>query len=159
MHQEIRGLELTRRAWLVDAVHDPHVRIVTQLTALRGIGEISAWLYATEFFSWRAFRNRREVAALAGLAPTTRASGDAAREHGISKAGNVRVRALAIELAWSWVRRQPESALTQWFQRRFAKGGPRQRRIGIVAVARKLLIALWRYLDAGLVPEGAQMKA
>jgi len=159
VHREIRELEQVRRAWLVDDAHDPTVRIVTQLTALRGIGEISAWLYATEFFSWRAFRNRREVGALAGLAPTTRASGGAAREHGISKAGNVRIRALAIELAWSWVRRQPESALTQWFQRRFATAGPRQRRIGIVAVARKLLVALWRYLDAGLVPEGAQMKA
>lgn len=130
------------------------MRHVLSLLALRGIGEGSAWIYATECFSWRAFRNRREVGVLAGLARTTRASGDVAREHGISKAGNVWIRALAIELAWSWVRHQPTSALTPWFHRRFAKGGPRQRRIGIVAVARKLLVALWRYLETGLAPGG-----
>lgn len=131
---------------------------VERLLALKGIGEVSAWLCATEFFGWRAFRNRREVAALAGLTPTTRASGDLVREVGISKAGNAIIRALAVELAWSWVRRQPQSALTRWWRQRFAAGGPRQRRIGIVAVARKLLIALWRYLETGLLPEGALLK-
>lgn len=120
---------------------------------------MSAWLYATECFGWRAFRNRRKVAGLAGLTPTTRASGDTTREVGISKAGNALVRALAIELAWSWVRRQPTSALTRWYRARFAGAGPRQRRIGIVAVARKLLVALWRYLETGVLPEGAMLKA
>ena len=130
-----------------------------RLLALRGVGEVSAWLYTTEFFAWRAFRNRREVAGLAGLTPTTRASGDLEREQRISKAGNALIRALAIELAWSWVRRQPASALTRWYRERFAGGGPRLRRVGIVAVARKLLIALWRYLETGVPPEGAVFKA
>src|SRR5207237_5998152 len=82
--------------------------------------------------------------------PTPRSSGDTERELGISKAGNAIIRALAIELAWSWVRRQPTSALTRWYRARFAAGGPRQRRVGIVAVARKLLIALWRHLETGV---------
>jgi transposase len=93
------------------------------------------------------------------LTPTTRSSGDLEREQGISKAGNVLIRLLAIELAWSWVRRQPTSALSQWYRARFAGGGSRQRRVGIVAVARKLLIALWRYLETGVLPEGAVRKA
>ena len=86
-------------------------------------------------------------------------SGDLTREQGISKAGSRYLRALAIELAWSWVRRQPQSDLSQWYRRRYALGGARLRRIGIVAVARKLLIALWRYLETGQVPAGALMKA
>jgi transposase len=140
------------------ATADPVLRMIERLQSLRGVGEVSAWLYATEFFSWRAFRNRREVGALAGLTGTTRASGDTTREQGISKAGSARIRALAIELAWSWVRRQPTSALTSWWRTRFATGGPRQRRIGIVAVARKLLIALWRSLETGVLPEGAVLE-
>ena len=141
---DIRALERERADWLAapDAPADPVRRTVARLRALRGIGDVSAWLYTTEFFSWRQFHHRREVAALAGLTPTTRASGDVAHELGISKAGNAIIRALAIELAWSWVRRQPTSALTHWYRQRFASGGPRQRRVGIVAVARKLLIAL-----------------
>ena len=158
---DIRTLERERADWLAapDAPADPVHRTVARLRALRGIGDVSAWLYTTELFGWRDFHNRREVAALAGLAPTTRASGDVTREVGISKAGNVIIRALAIELAWSWVRRQPTSALTRWYRARFASGGPRQRRVGIVAVARKLLIALWRYLETGVLPEGALLKA
>jgi transposase len=161
IQRERRVLEAERARLLASpgASADPVLRIVARLRALRGIGDVSAWLYATEFFGWRAFRNRREVAALAGLTPTTRASGDLVREIGISKAGNAIIRALAVELAWSWVRRQPRSALTRWWRRRFATGGPRLRRIGIVAVARKLLIALWRYLETGILPEGALLKA
>ena len=157
---DIRALERERADWLAapDAPADPVRRTVARLRALRGIGDVSAWLYTTEFFSWRAFHNRREVAALAGLTPTTRASGDVAHELGISKAGNAIIRALAIELAWSWVRRQPTSALTRWYRVRFASGGPRQRRVGIVAVARKLLVALWRYLETDQLPEGALLK-
>ena len=158
---ELLALRTERRRRLAseDAATDPTLHHVEQLLALKGIGEVSAWLYTTEFFDWRVFQNRRQIAALAGLTPTTRSSGDTTREVGISKAGNARVRALAIELAWSWVRRQPTSALTRWYRTRFATGGPRQRRIGIVAVARKLLIALWRYLETGVLPEGAQLKA
>jgi transposase len=136
---------------------DPSLPIVRRLFALRAIGEVGAWVYATEFFAWRQFRNRRQVGAAAGLCSTRRTSGDLAQEQGISKAGNRYLRALAIELAWSWLRRQPESALSEWYRRRYATGGARLRRIGIVALARKLLIALWRYLETGQVPTGAQL--
>jgi transposase len=137
---------------------DPTLPIVRKLVALRAVGEVSAWIYATEFFAWRQFRNRRQVGAAAGLCSTRRTSGDLTQEQGISKAGNRYLRALAIELAWSWLRRQPRSALSEWYQRRFATGGARLRRIGIVALARKLLIALWRYLETGQVPMGAELK-
>jgi transposase len=159
--RDVLALRAERRRLLAtaDAATDPTLGMVTRLLALKGIGEVSAWLYTTEFFGWRAFRNRRQVAGAAGLTPTTQGSGDAERELGISKAGSAIMRALAIELAWSWVRRQPTSALTRWYHTRFAAGGPRQRRIGIVAVARRLLIALWRYLETGVLPEGAVLKA
>ena len=159
--RDVLALRAERRPLLAspDATTGPLLQKVQQLLALRGIGEVSAWLYTTEFFGWRGFRNRRQVAGLAGLTPTTRSSGDLEREQGISKAGNVLIRSLAIELAWSWVRRQPTSALSRWYRARFAAGGSRQRRIGIVAVARKLLIALWRYLETGVLPEGAVLKA
>jgi len=98
------------------------------------------------------------VGACAGLTPTPYDSGDSTREQGISKAGNKRVRKLMVELAWLWVRYQPGSKLTLWFQKRFGSGGKRMRRIGIVALARKLLIALWRYLETGVIPEGAILK-
>jgi transposase len=161
IQRDIRALEGERSRVLAspEAPKDPALRMVARLRALRGVGDVSAWLYTTEFFAWRAFQNRRQVASAAGLTPTTRASGDVEREQGISKAGNTIIRALAVELAWSWVRRQPTSALTRWYRARFAAAGPRQRRIGIVAVARKLLIALWRYLETGILPEGALLKA
>jgi len=128
------------------------------LMVFKGIGINTAWIYAQEFFGWRAFRNGKEVGALAGLAPTPSQSGDSARELGISKSGNRRIRAISIESAWSWLRYQPGSALSQWYQTRFGQGGGRIRRIGIVALARKLLIALWRYLETGEIPEGAVRK-
>jgi transposase len=111
-----------------------------------------------EFFAWRRFRNRRELGALAGLTPTPYQSGESNREQGIAKAGNRHVRAMAIEIAWGWLRFQPESALTRWYQERFGQGSSRLRRIGIVALARKLLIALWQYLQTGVVPDGAVLK-
>jgi transposase len=157
--RELLALRAERRRLLAsaDATADPTLRMVERLLALKGVGEVSAWLYTTEFFGWRAFRNRRQVAGAAGLTPTPRSSGETAIELGISKAGSAVMRALAIELAWSWLRRQPTSALTRWYRARFA-GSPRQRRVGIVAVARKLLVALWRYLETGAVPEGAVLK-
>ena len=138
---------------------DPTLPIVRRLLTLRAIGDVSAWVYTTEFFAWRQFRNRRQVGAAAGLCSTQRSSGDLTREQGISKAGSRYRRALAIELAWSWVRRQPQSELSQWWRRRYALAGARQRRIGIVAVARKLLIALWRYIEQDQLPAGALLKA
>jgi len=131
---------------------------VRQLLNLRGIGANSAWLFVLELFGWRRIRNRKQLGALAGLTPTPYDSGGSSREQGISKAGNRRLRTMAVEIAWCWLRFQPESALSQWSQQRFGKGNSRQRRIGIVALARKLLVALWRYLEEGLVPEGAEMK-
>lgn len=136
----------------------PAIEQVRQLMRLKGIGINSAWLYVMEFFSWRGFRNRRELGALAGLTPTPYQSGDNSREQGISKAGNRHIRAMAIEIAWAWLRFQPDSALSLWYQRRFGHGNSRIRRIGIVALARKLLIALWRYLELGVIPEGAQLQ-
>jgi transposase len=130
-------------------------RLQARLLRLKGVGVNSAWLYVMEFFSWRGFRNRRELGSLAGLTPTPYQSGESARERGISKAGNQPVRSLAIEIAWAWLRFQPDSQLSQWYQARFAQGSSRMRRIGIVALARKLLVALWRYLETGLPPQGA----
>lgn len=133
----------------------PEIKQVRQLMLLKGIGPHSSWLYALEFFSWRKFRNRREVGALAGLAPTPYQSGETSRDRGISKAGNRYIRAVAIQNAWAWLRFQPDSALSRWYEERFGGGGSRLRRIGIVALARKLLIVLWRYVEFGEIPEGA----
>jgi transposase len=157
VEQQIRQLE-NARARLIRADDTRHVEKVRQLMALRGIGANSAWLYVREFFGWRQIRNRRQLAALAGLAPTPHDSGDTKRERGISKAGNRHVRAMAIEIAWGWLRFQPQSALSQWYERRFGGGSKRLRKIGIVALARKLLIQLWRSVEWGEVPEGAVLK-
>lgn len=132
---------------------------VTKLAMLYGIGTVSSWTFVMEFFGWRQFRNRREVGALAGLTPTPYDSGKSLREQGISKAGNPRIRALAVEIAWAWLRFQPQSKLSQWYMKRFAGGGKRMRRIGIVAMARRLLIDLWRYLEYDKLPEGARLKS
>jgi transposase len=102
--------------------------------------------------------NRRQLAASVGLTPTPYDSGSSQVEQGISKAGNKRVRSLLVELAWSWLRYQPDSELSRWYQKRFAAAGKRMRRVGIVALARRLVIALWRYLQHGEIPAGAQLK-
>jgi len=129
------------------------------LLRLRAIGVQSAWVLVRELFGWRQFGNRRELAGCVGVSPSPYDSGDSEHEQGISKAGNRRVRSLLVELAWLWLRYQPHSALSQWFARRFGSGGKRMRRIGIVALARRLLVALWRYLEQGVIPPGAQLKA
>jgi len=157
LNRQIEALEAMRRE-RIRAGGDAAVEKVQQLLTLQGVGSNSAWLYVMEFFAWRQFRNRREVGALAGLTPTPYQSGESHREQGIAKAGNRHVRAMAIEIAWGWLRFQPESALTRWYQERFGHGSSRLRRIGIVALARKLLIALWRFLETGVVPEGARLK-
>jgi len=130
-----------------------------RLESLKSVGPKSSRVLSAEVFSWREFANGKQVGAFAGLTPTPSQSGDSETEQGISKAGNRRVRRVMIELAWLWLRWQPESALSQWFNRRFAHGSKRLRRIGIVALARKLLIALWRYVEQGVIPEGAVLKA
>jgi transposase len=138
----------------------PALTQVRQLMQLNGVGVATAWIYVMELFGWRTFRNRRELGALTGLAPTADRSGTARhRELGMNKAGNRWVRAVAIEGAWAWLRYQPQSALSQWYQHRFAAGGSRLRRIGIVALARKLIVALAEYLRTGVAPAGATMRA
>ena len=136
----------------------PEIEQVRQLMRLRGIGVNTAWLFVMEFFGWREFRNRREVGALAGLVPTPYQSGDQSHEQGITKAGNRLVRAVAIEIAWAWLRYQPQSKLSLWYDKRFAHGSKRLRKIGIVALARKLLISLWHYVEKGIPPDGALLK-
>jgi len=118
-----------------------------------------SWVLVREIFSWRQIKNRRQLAALVKLTPTPYSSGDSEHEQGISKAGNDRVRWLMIQLAWAWLQYQPESGLSKWYHRRFGSGNSRMRKVGIVALARKLLIALWKYVDRGEVPEGAIMVA
>jgi transposase len=151
VQNQIQELERKRKELLKEG----RERHIEQMMRLRGIGVESAWKWEKEFFGWRKFCNRREVGALAGLTPTPYDSGESRREQGINKAGNRRVRAMAIEIAWIWIRYQPGSKLTRWFNKRYAHGGKRMRRIGIVAVARRLLIDLWRFLEHGVIPEGA----
>jgi transposase len=129
-----------------------------QLVRLKGVAATSASVLLDEGLVWRAFRNRREVGGFLGFTPTPYDSGAATQEQGISRAGNKRLQAITIQLAWTWVRWQPHSALTRWFRERFGVG-KRARRIGIVAVARKLVIALWRYVTSGTVPDGAIVHA
>jgi transposase len=153
--RQIRALEAEQGAHIRDD-QTPHVAKVRTLMGLKGVGPTSATILVYEFFGWRQFANRREVAALAGLAPTPYQSGESNQEQGISKAGNVLIRWIMVELAWSWLRFQPNSPLSRWYQRRFGGGTSRMRRTGIVALARKLLIALWRYVEREETPERAE---
>jgi transposase len=154
---QIQALERARRLELRQQT-DPAVALVRRLLELRGIGGQTAWLFVSELFAWRQFGNRREVGGITGMVGTPYRSGLLNHEQGISKAGNKRVRAIAIQIAWGWLVHQPHSALAQWYTRRFADGGPVARKIGIVAVARRLVIDLWRFVDAGVIPEGAVFK-
>jgi transposase len=151
---QIKAIEEEQHEQVAAGLHPQ----VAQLERLRAIGLASAWVLSKELFGWRAFRNRREVAGSLGLAPTPYNSGESQTEQGIAKAGNKRARWLLVELAWSWLRYQPNSAMSKWFNERFAHGGKRMRRIGIVALARRLAIALWRYLQFAEIPAGAQLK-
>lgn len=124
---------------------------------LRGVGHVSSWTLVSELFGWRTFGNRKQLAGCVGITGTPRNSGDSERESGISKTGRPAIRALLVQLAWGWLRFQPTSKLTLWFNERFGRG-KRHRKVGIVALARKLLIALWRYVEKGQVPDGARLK-
>jgi len=136
----------------------PAPSALRQLVRLKGVATTGASVLLDEGLVWRAFQNRREIGGLLGFAPTPFNSGESMREQGISRAGNNRLQSVSIQLAWSWVRWQPQSALSLWYRERFGTG-KRSRRIGIVAVARKLVIALWRYVTTGAVPLGAILKA
>src|SRR2546428_7499669 len=157
LRTRIRELERARQRAIAHG-HGEALAKVRQLLRLRAVGPGSAWVYVNEFFGWRRFRNRKEVGAAAGLTPTPYQSGDERREQGISKAGSRHIRAVAIEMAWGWLRYQPRTRLSPWDQARFGRGGTPARKVGIVALARKLLIALWRFLEFGMVPEGARLK-
>jgi transposase len=147
-HDQVLAIDKERGDRMKD-LSNVNLEKVRALFAVKGIGLGAAWTWGLEFFAWRDFRNGKEVDALAGLTPTPYQSGESDHELGISRAGNRWVRGLAIEIAWGWLRHQPESALTQWYNRRFARGGPRARKVGIVALARKLLVSLWRYVETG----------
>ena len=154
--QQVKELELERKK-RIRADHTPRVDQVRTLLDLAGVGLSGSWLLVYELFGWRKFTNRRQVGAIVGLTPTPYQSGESSRERGISKAGNKMLRRMMVELAWGWLRWQPGSALTHWYEQRFAHHGKRVRKVGIVALARKLLIALWRYLDQGEIPPGARL--
>lgn len=141
------------------ALLDPAARArIDALVRLRAVGPVGARGLATLLF-WRDFDNRRQVGACVGLVGTPYDSGTMRQDQGISKAGDPKLRALLVEMAWMWLRYQPDSALSSWFTQRTQGGGKRARRVMIVAVARKLAIALWRYLKHGEIPQGARLKA
>jgi transposase len=154
LETQIAALDRQQQAAVTPAAPASALR---QLVQLKGVATTGASVLLDEGLVWRAFRNRREIGGLLGFAPTPYNSGELTREQGISRAGNKRLQAISIQLAWNWVRWQPQSALTQWYQANFGKG-KRARRIGIVAVARKLVIALWRYVTTGVIPAGAILK-
>ena len=158
LRSQMCELERARKQLLKES-EAPAVEKVRRLMQVKGVGPGSAWLFVTELFGWREFRNRKQVGSIAGLTPTPFQTGQSSREQGISKAGNRRVRTMAVQIAWGWLRFQPNSALSKWYERRFADGPPRMRRIGIVALARKLLIALWMWVEHGVVPDGALIEA
>jgi transposase len=159
VEQQLGGLEQRQQAALKDPNNLAQQK-AWKLSRLKAVGTQSAWQLAHEGFGWRTFQNRRQVGAFAGLTGTPFDSGETLREQGISKAGSGRVRTTMIELAWNWVRWQPDSALTHWFIDRYVRGGSkRSKRKGIVALARKLLVALWKYVEQDVLPEGAALRA
>jgi transposase len=158
VYQQVRRLEKERTAAL-ESGGSTAMKMAGMLLALKSIGPNAATILVREFFGWREFKNGKQVGACAGLTGTPFDSGNSAHEQGISKAGNRRIRAIIIEVAWLWLRYQPQSRLARWYLGKFGESGKRSRRVGIVALARKLLVALWRYVDQGVIPDGALMKA
>ena len=157
--EQIAASETERDATIeAPAAEDVDATKVAQLSKLGGIGPELATVLVREAL-YRSFANRKEVAAYAGLTPSPYASGDRHRDQGISKAGNPLLRKAMVELAWLWLRYQPDSALARWFTDRVGAVRGRMRKITAVALARKLLVALWRYLTTGLLPDGVRLKA
>ena len=156
--EQIKAMEAERDALFAAAKATmPASGPVAMLLEIKGIGpEFAAILWMEAFF--RSFANRKQVAAYAGLAPTPWQSGSVDREQGVSKAGNPRLRTMLIQLAWLWLRHQPQSALALWFKERVSRNGGRFKKTTIMALARKLLVALWKYVTAGVIIEGAVMK-
>jgi transposase len=157
--EQIKVLEKQQAAALVAKQTVATVK-AGKLNELRGVGMQSSWTLSHECFSWRTFNNRKQLGSFAGLTGTPFDSGETLREQGISKAGSGRVRSIMIELAWGWVRWQPDSELTKWFVEKYVRNGTkRSKRKGIVALARKLLIALWKYVEQDIVPAGAIVRS
>lgn len=155
---QIAEVDTDRKLMLTEAVNDfPCADKVRRLAAMGGVGEISATVLVAEVFN-RSFESRRHLASFIGLAPSPHASGDVSRDRGINKAGAKLARQTLVELAWFWLRYQPGSKLARWWHERFGATGMRGRKVGIVALARKLSIALWRFVEHGVVPEGATLK-
>jgi transposase len=155
--EQLKAVEAERNA-VLEPANDAAPVAVQALAGLRGIGpEFTAMLWSECLF--RSFRNRRQVAAYAGLAPTPWQSGSVRHEQGVSKSGNPRLRSTMIQLAWLWLRHQPTSELSLWFRERVKRNGGRGKKTAIVALARKLLVALWKFSSSGVVIEGAMMKA
>lgn len=159
---QIAELEVAREAALraeqPDVTEAERVKRILTLRRLLAVGPESSTVLGHEVF-FRRFENRRQIAAYVGLAPSPHMSGGLSREQGIAKSGNPRARTVLVELAWLWLRYQPRSALSEWFMRRVGEQRGRLRRIMVVALARKLLVALWRYLEIGLIPQGAILRA
>lgn len=159
VEEQLKDLAQAQLAGFAQA-QTPALQKACKLAQLKAVGPQSSWVLAHECFGWRTFANRKCLGSFAGLTGTPFDSGETLREQGISKAGSGRVRTTMIELAWNWVRWQPDSALTHWFVDRYVRGGTsRSKRKGIVALARKLLVALWKFVEQDLVPEGAILKA
>jgi len=156
---QIAEVEVDRKAALVDEAYPfLHRQKVLRMATLRGVGETSATVLVAEVYH-RTFETRRPLASFLGLAPSPYASGDVSRDRGINKAGAKFARQTLVELAWLWLRYQPGIQLSVWWRERFAGAGMRGRKVGIVAVARRLAIALWRFVERGVVPQGATLKA
>jgi transposase len=155
---QIAAVEAERRA-VLETSQEASIEQIRQLMHLRGLGINGSWLLVMEVFRWRACTNRREGSGVAGFTPTPYHSGESPREQGITQSGTRHVRWMTTEFAWSWRRYQPESALSGWVRERCGGGGTRLRRIGMVAVARKLRMALWRFLQSGVLPAGAVLQA
>ena len=163
LEEQIRDLAARQRRALKKAREgSPGVTIAQRkaalLSQLCGVGDVGAYVLTTELFGWRVFNNRGEVGAIAGLTGVPSQSGASAKDQGISKAGNPRVRTLMVELAWIWLRWQPDSRTTRWFHEHVGKAGSRGKRKAIVAVARKLLVEFWHFVEHGVVPTGARLK-
>ena len=154
----IRETETERAEALAAAADDATARKITALQRIRGVGVNFAAVLGREVF-YRSFANRRQLASYVGIAPTPYQSGGTDRDRSISRAGNARARTTLIQLAWRWLRYQPGSALATWFRERVGALQGRTRRIAIVAMARRLLVALWRYVETGVMPDGTAVRA
>lgn len=155
--QQLARAQKEREQAQAERATDPKFQMIARLAQLKSIGEVTAWTLVMEMFGWRNFQNRREVGAYCGLTSSPWASGSVDQDQGLSRSGNTHVRWIMIQLAWRWIRFQPDSELTHWFLHAQVRGLSRKK--AIVALARKLVVRLWRYLETGELPRGARLRA